>query len=857
MSVSTHQDKRPVRSIGNINAKEYVLGPRTIAGSLVFAVFDRHFATEIMNDLGSSMLPDEIPAMNFTINFMNEYGRKSRMAIYGVKIINEGQVMSVNDLYTENTYQFVALGMEVLTCDVDSNSINASDRGERVISYTSRKLFEKSATPENKGGNKLSEGKAIADRIMNNKNIANEKKQEDNIILSCSVEQPLTKDDLGIANLKLTGATENGTIYVNDQSGSVNLYRIATSTNRTKYPKELPVGNYHAVFKSLSNKSSNEVKFSIYVNNEDSNAQAGTGGFLPNNNSLLPLVTFYDKEAIPIIESVTDTTIKLKNNNTFTHVNYFKDGSNKITKALGSKNYVLLENLDANTKYYIYYSKNDTDKNSSEIHSSLTVDVKTHATIIETLNILISNVIFNQNLLYFDLDILIGFLNEIDMRNYDNLIDAVLDLDIEAEKQELLIYAEFVVNSLIKEYNKKANHFITEKEQNTPFDSNSVFDNVTKYSVFKNKNGKSLFSEEITIGEDEFCAIPNLRYSLYGEDFIDSYSRLDYIICKPTQYENLISYCDVNKYKKLDLTNIENKYQIIDRDTNLLLAIRDSNNSDLSILEEPYVFVEEDEYIVDVDYIFLDDNEEYYLVISESLKALDHCPRKKIKFNSSTNRINLNAHYCGIIKKETYLLWIEDKNMKKISRSHIFVPDEKDKRCLDLQNLTSSELENRINNLKSRFLTIYNNRPIIDDIFSLTRSQAYSKSNLDILLINELINICTKSYCESDTLSVLGLLLAILFDYRKESDLKVSINKNERTIIIDERDEYKVYGISLEQDEKGFTRIHKENNKYYYNEDGFSIFFICDEYSLPLGFVIIDNYRNKNMYYNTARVKEV
>ena len=93
LSISTHQDKRPVRSLGVINAKDYVMGPRTIAGSMVFAVFNRHFATEIMKDLGASdsevFLPDEIPALNITVNFANEYGRMSRMAIYGVKIINE------------------------------------------------------------------------------------------------------------------------------------------------------------------------------------------------------------------------------------------------------------------------------------------------------------------------------------------------------------------------------------------------------------------------------------------------------------------------------------------------------------------------------------------------------------------------------------------------------------------------------------------------------------------------------------------------------------------------------------------------------------------------------------------------
>ena len=97
LSVSTHQDKKPVRVIGSMNALDYTMGQRTIAGSLVFAVFDQHFATEMFNDLKAAtgksfFLPDELPALDITITFANEYGRTSRMAIYGVRIINEGQV---------------------------------------------------------------------------------------------------------------------------------------------------------------------------------------------------------------------------------------------------------------------------------------------------------------------------------------------------------------------------------------------------------------------------------------------------------------------------------------------------------------------------------------------------------------------------------------------------------------------------------------------------------------------------------------------------------------------------------------------------------------------------------------------
>ena len=44
VSYSIYMEKKPVRSIGNVNAKDYTMGPRTIAGTLVFSLFNKHFA---------------------------------------------------------------------------------------------------------------------------------------------------------------------------------------------------------------------------------------------------------------------------------------------------------------------------------------------------------------------------------------------------------------------------------------------------------------------------------------------------------------------------------------------------------------------------------------------------------------------------------------------------------------------------------------------------------------------------------------------------------------------------------------------------------------------------------------------
>lgn len=118
---SIHQEKTPVRVLGNINAKDWVFGPRTIAGSLVFAVFNKHWLMNLYDELKEKagmknwhFISDEIPPFNITMTFANEYGFDSRMVLYGVRLVNEGQVMSTNDIYIENTYQFVANDIELL-----------------------------------------------------------------------------------------------------------------------------------------------------------------------------------------------------------------------------------------------------------------------------------------------------------------------------------------------------------------------------------------------------------------------------------------------------------------------------------------------------------------------------------------------------------------------------------------------------------------------------------------------------------------------------------------------------------------------------------------------------------------------
>lgn len=121
ISYSLHNEKTPVRNVGNMNALTYVYGPRTVAGTMIVTVFNQHWMKEMLHEYNekskiyNNYLTDELPPMNITISMANEYGKFARLSLYGVTIVNEGQTMSVNDMYTENTYEFYAQDIDYLT----------------------------------------------------------------------------------------------------------------------------------------------------------------------------------------------------------------------------------------------------------------------------------------------------------------------------------------------------------------------------------------------------------------------------------------------------------------------------------------------------------------------------------------------------------------------------------------------------------------------------------------------------------------------------------------------------------------------------------------------------------------------
>lgn len=123
ISYSIHRENSPIRTVGNVNPKGFIKGGRTIAGSLVFTVFREYAFYRLKNfkkflsggNKGNQFfapLADMLPPFDIIVTFFDEFGGGSKMKIFGVTIVDEGQTVSIDDLLTEQTYTYMARGIQ-------------------------------------------------------------------------------------------------------------------------------------------------------------------------------------------------------------------------------------------------------------------------------------------------------------------------------------------------------------------------------------------------------------------------------------------------------------------------------------------------------------------------------------------------------------------------------------------------------------------------------------------------------------------------------------------------------------------------------------------------------------------------
>jgi hypothetical protein len=167
ISYSIHRENSPIRTLGHVNPRGFVKGGRTIAGSLIFTVFNEYAFyrikefRQIMAETGLFFAPlaDMLPPFDIVLSFFNEYGLGAKMKIYGVTIVDEGGTMSVDDLITEQTYTFMARGIQPLI-SMENDPMMLPD-GEAEVYFQKQKNFWNTGETD-----KLKEYTTFIDRIV-------------------------------------------------------------------------------------------------------------------------------------------------------------------------------------------------------------------------------------------------------------------------------------------------------------------------------------------------------------------------------------------------------------------------------------------------------------------------------------------------------------------------------------------------------------------------------------------------------------------------------------------------------------------------------------------------------------------
>lgn len=153
ITVSVHREVAPVRAGGYINPKGFVLGKRTIAGTLILTQFTSDVLLEFMHDIlmndGSKdtlfSKIDQLPPFNITMFFTNEQGYASYRSLLGVKFVTDGVVYSIQDMMSEQTLSWMATDFTpLMSLNINSlySPINPSDPTTKSESTPTTKMRE-------------------------------------------------------------------------------------------------------------------------------------------------------------------------------------------------------------------------------------------------------------------------------------------------------------------------------------------------------------------------------------------------------------------------------------------------------------------------------------------------------------------------------------------------------------------------------------------------------------------------------------------------------------------------------------------------------------------------------------------
>lgn len=811
LSVSTHQDKKPVRVIGSMNALDYTMGQRTIAGSLVFAVFNQHFATEMFNDLEAAtgktfFLPDELPAMDITITFANEYGRTSRMAIYGLRIINEGQVMSINDLYTENTYQFVATAMEPLKKGTKAGSSAETNSQVSIASAIDIEYTPAVFSLTDDWNNATLENNPDLKRVL----------------LIAEIEQPLFNGQQGIVNFTLSPNQYSGTIYIADQIQNKIIDEIHMK-NKALYSVFLDTGMYSAWYEDNGMTLSNTVTFNINSIGEY------------NTN-------FIDS---PVIEDLGEDFIEITSNNPTHLIGVCVDSNtgSVIEKELSSRK-CKFTGLSSNTTYAIY-TKNESSNSRTVIAKTLSIEeeyVSGFKNYVKNNRTLLSNDISDYE------EILEGLQPNKNVINYLEKKDGI-------KAKELMYMAIKYKNEFTAIINEDKLENMPVKNLNNIYGNTFTFNTgAIKANIFMLKGNREYFEHtESYPVELTYTGKSNKAYSVVAitDEFVKSpkYTFFSYSDNDKYKIENV--YGNSNVLSTIDLTN----YMVTNKKYSDLalqcLAAADNKNIDIRLLPAPSVTLDEECNIqLDIDYKDLLGKKDnvYYICISELNEVLDTTPFRKIQINDSDTSMFANKFLTAINKNNTYCIWIEDENYNVISELAFVSHDEV------IENLNISLLEDKITSLVNKIDSAGLRNNYNTDLISSVISNSTSHKTIHYDLMQVILD-----YKLDNQFNMLYEIMKDKFNkfyVNQDKYRKVTYDYNNQKIQFDNFNNSQLVHIGFKVDKSYKINLLNSDTIAIDKENDYNLYYLIDNNPvIKSGFILINN--NGKVLTHSIRMEEI
>lgn len=837
ISYSTHQDRAPIRAIGNINAIDYVQGQRTIAGTMVFAMFHEHWMTPLLEELESyvsntDIWSDELPAINLTISMANEYGYKSNMVLYGVKFIDDGGVMSINDLYTENTLQYVATGIQPLKTsgqyqhgyEVKVSPFKISETGTRSFRDIEFYLKEWEESPR-------TYYKFTFEATIDPGHTVNE------FIVKIT---PDAKHD--ITNLYLT--SNDKVTHITYYDPVHNQYIAKVPTNDYEVSIEDSTGNiYNNVWHVDVSKDNKQENVTVSKGTEtfeedatDKNQQYGYGDY-------------------PVICEIGDTSIKILANTACDYVQVKKIADNDLYAEISpndsnllkisintnigqqSNKEILVENLEPATKYVL------NTFNSVDNSSSKSITFKTYGNKKELSEMLQEYVLYNKDILineYIPESVFTTIEYE-----YNNLVDSLLTMEDSDIKTELLFYGVKLQNELNKVYNDDGimNDITYVKTKN--IDNEFIIsDNVDSIVIYKKTKDRSYYVEKnYPTHNYKYIGKPNTHYYLQPTLKQNKKgTRSDFVCFTQSQTEFLESYADVNNLDKLSIINTSYTYEKYNSE--LLKAIKAADNLNIykNLLGEPYAELNGDTLVVDIDYFESDMKNAHYLCIATPEDTVDYTPITKVKINGKSI-LNISKYKSRVLRNKYYLVWVQDQNFNNVSPAFILSTYENDE---DIQSYYCDKCKNKLNKILSLFPDNSVYKRYFNNAASVIIAEGnYNYKDIEYTALQTIYSLYIDSINECVMDDVFNEVIKIC---RGNNYINAKFKQNEDVIsfVSDNTNAYISCVTITEDNVIKNTYSSSYNVNEYHN--GYSIIFLTDAvYGLTSGCITINN-TTKDVY---------